>query len=292
MSPDKTGELERPVEISHSGVVEIRDPGARARKASELIDEHQAAVNELSRLRRAALDEMVSQGMTQTQIAGVVGMTRARVSQLLSSGPRPERAMLGTGELTIAVGGKFEAGKQDPYAVVSAEMLAAYEKLSVLARRLGLTSEYKVIPPPGMVDLNRANLIVIGSPRILPFVGQVVAADTRFGFCADDDGHYLVNHQTGEAFRSPSDSGEPVDYGYLGRLPRPDGRGTFLYLAGIHAMGTLGVARYLHDHLDELYREVKNRRFSLLVACTYDPRKRTIEKVEALTSIHRGEGGS
>ncbi|WFE65464.1 hypothetical protein [Micromonospora sp. WMMD714] len=127
---------------------------------------------------------------------------------------------------------------------------------------------------------------------ILPFVGQVVAADTRFGFRADDDGHYLVNHQTSEAFRSPSDSGEPVDYGYLGRLPRPDGRGTFLYLAGIHAMGTLGVARYLHDHLDELYREVKNRRFSLLVACTYDPRKRTIEKVEALTSIHRGEGGS
>ncbi|MGS2619055.1 sigma-70 family RNA polymerase sigma factor [Micromonospora sp. LZ34] len=269
---------------------DIRDPGERARKASDLIDEHQAAVNELSRLRREALDEMVSQGMTHAQIAQVVGMTRARVGQLLSSGPRPERALLGTGPLTVAVGGKFEADKKDPYAVVSAEMLAAYEKLSNLARGLGLKTEYEVVPPPGMVDLNRTNLIVVGSPRILPFVGQVLASDPKLGFGKDDGGLYLVNHQTGEEFHSPSDKGEPVDYGYIGRLPRPDGRGSFLYLAGIHAMGTLGVAQYLEDHLDEMYREVKNRRFSLLVACTYDPKKRTVKTVDALTPIYRSEG--
>ncbi|MEU4715520.1 sigma-70 family RNA polymerase sigma factor [Micromonospora purpureochromogenes] len=278
------------MEIAPHGLAEIQDPGERARKASDLIDEHQAAVNELSRLRREALDEMVSQGMTHAQIAQVVGMTRARVGQLLSSGPRPERAMLGTGPLTVAVGGKFEAGKKDPYAVVSAEMLASYEKLSNLARGLGLKTEYEVVPPPGMVDLNRTNLVVVGSPRILPFVGQVLASDPKLGFGKDDGGLYLVNHQTGEEFRSPSDKGEPVDYGYIGRLPRPDGRGTFLYLAGIHAMGTLGVAQYLEDHLDELYREVKNRRFSLLVTCTYDPAKRAVKKVDALTPIYRSEG--
>ncbi|MEV1145558.1 hypothetical protein [Micromonospora sp. NPDC049799] len=175
-------------------------------------------------------------------------------------------------------------------AVVSAEMLAAYEKVSNLARGLGLKTEYEVVPPPGMVDLNRTNLIVVGSPRILPFVGQVLASDAKLGFGKDDGGLFLVNHQTGEEFRSPSDKGEPVDYGYIGRLPRPDGRGTFLYLAGIHAMGTLGVAQYLEDHLDELYREVKNRRFSLLVACTYDPMKRSVKKVDALTPIYRTEG--
>ena len=276
--------------ISPDALAEIQDPGERARRAGGAIDDHQAAVNELSQLRREALDEMVSQGMTHAQIAQVVGMTRARVGQLLSSGPRPERAMLGTGPLTVAVGGKFEAGKKDPYAVVSAEMLAAYEKLSHLARGLGLSTEYEVVPPPGMVDLNRTNLIAVGSPRILPFVGQVLGADSNLGFGKDDDGVYLVNHQTGEEFRSPSDSGQPVDYGYIGRLPRPDGRGSFLYLAGIHAMGTLGVAHYLEEHLDELYREVKNRRFSLLVGCTYDPAKRTVKKVDALTPIYRNEG--
>lgn len=278
------------MDISVEKLAEVQDPGERARIASDRIDEHQAAVNELSRLRREALDEMVSKGMTHAQIAAVIGMTRARVGQLLSSGPRPERAMLGTGPLTIAVGGKFEADKQDPYAVVSAEMLAAYEKVSGLARVLGLTAEYEVVPPPGMVDLNRTNLVVLGSPRILPFVGQVLAADTKLGFGKDDAGLYVINHHTGEVYRSSSNSGEPTDYGYLGRLPRPDGRGSFLYLAGIHAMGTLGAAQYLEDHLDELYREVKTRRFSLLVACHYDPSTRAVTAVEALTPVYRAEG--
>lgn len=85
------------MEIASQGLAEIQDPGERARKVSDLIGEYQAAVNELSRLRREALDEMVSQGMTHTQIAQVVGMTRVRVGQLLSSGPRPGRAMLDTG---------------------------------------------------------------------------------------------------------------------------------------------------------------------------------------------------
>ena len=274
------------------GLAEVQDPAERARKASDLIDEHQATVTELSRLRREALDELVSGGMTHAQIASVIGMTRARVGQLLSSGPRPERAMLGSGPLTVAVGGKFEADKKDPYAVVSAEMLAAYERLAALARGLGLKAEYEVVPPPGMVELNRTNLIVMGSPRILPFVGQVLAADPKLGFGTDDGGLFLVNRQTGQTYRSPSDNGEPADYAYLGRLPRPDGRGNFLYLAGIHAMGTLGAAQYLEDHLDELYREVKNRRFSLLVACTYDKRKGSITAVEALTPVYRAEGVS
>ncbi|MGC4806152.1 hypothetical protein [Micromonospora sp. DT233] len=55
-------------------------------------------------------------------------------------------------------------------------------------------------------------------------------------------------------------------------------------------MGTLGVVHYLEDHLNELYREVKNRRFSLLVACTYDAAKRVVKKVDPLTPIYRSEG--
>jgi hypothetical protein len=280
------------MQVADHNLTEIQDPGARARSAGDLIDGHQTAINELSRLRRDALEEMVSQGMTHAEIAAVVGMTRARVGQLLASGPRPERAMLGTGTLTIAVGGKFEAGKQDPYAVVSAEMLAAYEKVATKARGLGLHSDYEVVPPPGMVDLNRTNLVVVGSPRILPFVGQVLGSDPKLGFGKDEHGLHLVDHQTGQVYRSRSEdgNGDSLDYGYLGRLPRPDGRGTFLYLAGIHAMGTLGAATYLDGNLDEIYREVKTRRFSLLVACHYDRNSRTVKMVEAVTPVYRAEG--
>jgi len=278
------------VDVDVQELTRLPDPAARARKASELIDQHQAVVNELSRLRREALEEMLSHGMTQTQIATVIGMTRTRVGQLLSSGPRPERAMLGTGTLTVAVGGKFEAGKQDPYAVVSAEMLASYEKVAGLARGLGLKTEYEVVPPPGFVDLNRTNLVVIGSPRILPFVGQVLAADTNVGFAKDGDGLYLSDHRTGQPYRASATAQDAVDYGYIGRLPRPDGRGTFLYLAGAHAMGTLGAVAYLENHLDDLYKEVKNRRFSLLIACSYDPIQRSVKKVDAVTPVYRAEG--
>lgn len=278
--------------VDVQGLTETPDPALRARRATELIDEYQAVVNELARVRREALEEMISQGMTQTQIAAQIGMTRSRVGQLLSSGPRPERALLGTGPVTVAMGGKFEADKDDPYAVVSTEMLAAYECLSTLARALGLKTDYEVVPPPGMVDLNRTNLIVMGSPRILPFVGQVIASDPKLGFGSDERGIHLINRETGEILRSPSDEGTPTDYAYLGRLPRPDGRGNFLYLAGIHAIGTLGAAQYLEEHLDDLYREVKNRRFSVLLACHYQPKSRSITRVEPITPIFRVEGVS
>ena len=63
------------------------------------------------------------------------------------------------------------------------------------------------------------------------------------------------------------------------------GRGTFLYLAGVHAMGTIGVTQYLEEHLDELYRELKNRRFSLLVVLRVRPGQPGGDGVEALTSV-------
>jgi hypothetical protein len=38
-----------------------------------------------------------------------------------------------------------------------------------------------VIPPPGLVDLNRDNLVVICGPRLSPIIAQVLASDlSRF----------------------------------------------------------------------------------------------------------------
>lgn len=272
----------------------IPDPADRAQRASDLVGRYQAAMTEVSRIRREALDDMVSNGMTHAEIAAKIGTTRARVTQLLSSGPRPERAFLGTGTLTIAIGGKTEQGRRDQATqpVVSAEAVKAYETLSALARSLSLQTQQEVVPPPGMVNLNRTNLIVLTSPRLLPFVGQVLESDARYGFAKDGQGcWYLVDREAGIDYRPPQDvTGEPCDYAYVGRLPRPDGRGTFLYLAGVHAMGTLGAARYLETHLDELYRDLKTRRFSLLIRSDYDLETREIVSAAPLTPLHRHEG--
>jgi hypothetical protein len=229
--------------------------------------------------------------MSQIAIADMLGMSKSRVSQLLSAGTRPERTFLGTGTLTVAIGGKLEAGRPDPGGVVSAEAFSAYETLADLARSVGLDSRYEVIPPPGLVDLNRPNLIAMTNPRLLPFLSQVMGADLHLGYSADDGGWFLVDKTTGTEYRSPMDRGENSDYAYLGRLPRPDGKGTFLYLAGTHAPGTLAAAHYIADNIAELHRDLKNRRFSALIACDYDPKDRKkILATRLLTSVYRPEG--
>lgn len=269
-----------------------QDPLERARQINALIDDHQLAIADLSRERRELFEGLLHNGMTQLQIAEALGMSRSRVSQLLSAGVRPERALLGTGRLTVAIGGKHETGRADgqPLAVLSAEALAAYDRIAELARSVGLSADHEIVPPPGMVKLNRPNLIVLTSPRLLPFVGQVLESDEHLGFAVDERGWYLVDKNAGKEYRSPSDSGEPADYAYIGRLPRPDGKGTFLYLAGIHGPGTAGAAHYLEGHLSEIYREVRGRRWSALVTCNFDPATRQIVTSDLLTPIYRHEG--
>lgn len=269
-------------------VMAIDSPMERARAVGARIDGHNAAIGELSRVRREALDRLLSQGLTQTAIAQALGMTRARVGQLLSSGPRPERAFLGAGALTVALAGKLEAGKEKPGPVVSAEAFAAYERLAELARTLGLATEYEVIPPPGIVTLNRTNLIVMCGPRLSPLVAQVLESDHSISFDKDDAGWHLIDRITGTVYRSPFDHGDLSDYAYIGRLPRPDGRGTFLYMAGIHAVGSSGAAHFLESNLADLHKEVKNRRFSMIVRCNFDEAHR-VTASERVSPIYRHE---
>ncbi|MEV6927420.1 helix-turn-helix transcriptional regulator [Dactylosporangium sp. NPDC051485] len=269
----------------------IGDARERALTAHKLIDDYQSAIGEMSRVRREALEELLSSGMSQVQLAEMLDMSRSRVSQLLSAGVRPERAFLGTARLTLAIGGKQESGRSDPGDVLSAESFSAYETLAELARTVGLEAGYEVVPPPGHVHLNRPNLIVLTNPRLLPFLSQVMEADPHLRYLVDDKGWYIKEPDTGKEYRSPRDNGEFADYGYLGRLPRPDGKGSFLYMAGTHAQGTLGAARYVADNLPELYRELKARRFSAVILCKFDPKNnRNILSTERVTPLFRHEG--
>lgn len=277
--------------LDPAGAADIKDPKERAKAVSQLIDDLQSTVTELSRVRRETLDELLAEGMTQNQIAELLGMSRSRVSQLLSSGVRPERAFLGTGRLTVAIGGKQEANRRDPGEVVSVESFAAFELLAEAARAVGLEAGYEVVPPPGHVHLNRPNLIVMTNPRLLPFLAQVMEADPHLRYLVDDKGWYIRDESEHTDYRSPRDEGELADYGYVGRLPRPDGKGTFLYLAGTHAQGTLGAAHYVATNLGELYKDLKNRRFSTVVLCRYDPKDpRKVVSTERVAPLYRHDG--
>jgi hypothetical protein len=272
-----------------SGVSAIPDPAERAKALTALVDENQATGQELARLRREALDELIALGESQTQIAKDLGISRSRVSAMLAAGHRPERAFLGKGPITVAIGGKQEHGRPGVRAVLSAETFAAYEILAGVAASHGLESRHEVVAPPGLVDLNRPNLVVLTSPRLLPFLGQVVGSDPHLRFSNDPDGWFLSDVTAGKEYRSRDDD-QSSDYGYVGRLPRPDGRGTFLYLAGIHASGTLAAAKFVADEMVDLYREVKTRRFSFLVSLQSGASDlRSSGVIERVSPIYRHE---
>lgn len=274
-------------------VADIGEPVSRAKAAIDLMATYQGWVLELSRIRREAIEEAQASGMTQAEIASRLGVSRGRVGQLASAGPPPERAFFGTDLVTVSLGGKYEAGKtpdQNPGEVVAREDLDNFEHLRKLLNGMKLDAQYEVIPPSGIVNLNRDNHVVVCGPRLSPIVAQVLEGDDNLRFEKDHAWH-LVDQKAGQQYRSPMDEdGSAGDYGYLGRLPRLDGRGTFLYIAGIHAIGANGVVHYLEHNLAELYREVRTKRFSTLISCRYNPETLEVLESRRVTPLYRHEG--
>lgn len=271
---------------------EIEDPIEKIKAVGEDLGQIKHLTAELGRVRREQIEELISKGWSQNQIGREIGLTSSRMSQLLSSGPAPERAFFGAGAkpVIVAVGEKPEGGKAKPGPVASVFDMQAYEHLRTLVENLGFRSSFEVIKPPGSVRLNRDGLIIVCGPRLSPLIAQILEADNALGFDKDDDGWHLIDRKTNTAYRSAEDAGEPGDTAYLGRLPRPDGRGHFLYIAGIHAAGAAGVVHYLENELPSLHREVKNKRFSTLIACRYEPSTGEVIASERITPIYRHEG--
>ena len=132
--------------------------------------------------------------------------------------------------------------------------------------------------------------MVLGSPSLLPRVCEVLECDSNLVFSNDPDGWFLMDGAGGGMYRAPTDGCENPDFTYVGRLPRPDGRGTFLYLGGIHPIGTLGAARWLASNVDEVSREVESRWWSTLVETCYDEATRAITSTTRLTRIYQHGG--
>jgi len=267
----------------------VPGPIERAKHATALIEDWRAASTEAARIRREAIDELRASGMTQAEVAQALGLTRARVSQLVKMGPPPERAFLGAGRLTIAVALKQEAEHGRP--AVAQETVAAAERLRDLAHGLDLDSTIDYVPPPGILDLNRDDLIVLIGPRLSPLVAQILAADPVLEFRSDDAGWYIVDQREGKTYRSHLEEGAPGCVGYLGRFNRPDGRGTFLYMAGIHALGVHVAAHYVEHNLASLYDQVRTRRFSALVEGDFEAASREVTASRLITPLYRHDQG-
>jgi hypothetical protein len=106
---------------------------------------------------------------------------------------------------------------------------------------------------------------------------------------AEDGPWTVVDRRTGTVYRSGQDSdpARPYDVGYLGRLLRPDGKGSLLAIAGIHTQGSLGVVQLLASDLGALWGQVGDHRFSTLVGVEYDPETSEPRSVELVCPLYR-----
>jgi hypothetical protein len=275
-----TNEVER--------IAAMRDRFELLREATARMSAAQEEVTELALLRRRVIQELHDMGMSYAEIAQQVGLTRGRIHQIRHAGPPPEGAFLGLGKVTIATPVTEEAVQGTP--VVAAEDVRGAQRLGELARSLGLVPSFESIPPGGAVDLNRPNLVLICGPRLSPPVADVLAQDPNLGFERAGDGPWtLVDRRTGTVHRSGQDEtpARHRDVAYLGRLPRPDGRGSLLVFSGIHPPGSLGVVELLYTRIGQLYAEVKTHPFSALVGTDYDAGTHEPRHVELLTPLYR-----
>ncbi|MCY0923579.1 MULTISPECIES: sigma-70 family RNA polymerase sigma factor [unclassified Streptomyces] len=285
-------QLDAALDAALSQLKELTDPLERAKTAHSLTGWVQDYGNELQVVRNEAMNAALRTGnLNSTQLATELGISKARVSQLAKGSP-PERLFLGSGTVIVALAEKLEAGKehaaQGP--VIATPDFQTYSKLNELAQEVGLACTMEPIPVGGNVRLNRNNLVVICGPRLSPLLEQILEGDPHLRFAKDAEGWYLTDRTSGKTYRSPSDSGENSDVAYFGRLPRPDGQGTFLYVAGIHAIGSGGVIHWLTKELANVHSELRAKRFSTLISSRFDPKTGEILESERITPFYRPEG--
>lgn len=273
---------------------QIPDPLERAKQAQRLIADGPDA---LARVRFDAMVDLGATGMNHSEIGEELGLTRARVSQILKAGPPSERALLapepGT-PLKICVVQKRETDQGRP--AIAQSTMASIGKIQRLASDLGIEVSgddgYEVIPPPGIIDLNDSNLVVLMGPRTSALIAQAITSDPAIQWQRDKrNDWYIRDTNTGQEFHSEFDGTPPAGEGdrtcvaHIGRIRRPDGKGGFLYLAGAHAPGTAGAVEYFIRETNSLWDRVKHSLWSAVVRATVNDEGK-VTAVESVTPIY------
>ncbi|MFJ8947991.1 sigma factor-like helix-turn-helix DNA-binding protein [Streptomyces sp. NPDC102395] len=269
-------------------ITAIDDPYLLLREVTTRLADAQQEVTELARLRRRVVQDLHAQGLSYAQIAEKAGLSRGRIHQIRHTGPAPEGAFLGRGAVIVAT--PLRRDDERGRTVVAVDDVSSGKRLEDLARSYGLDVISEHVPVSGEVDLNRDGLVVVCGPRMSQQMWDTYAQDPVLRWERADAGPWtVVDRRTGTAYRSGQDSdpARSYDVGYVGRLPRPDGNGSLLAIAGIHTQGSLGVVQLLASDLNVLWGQVGDHRFSALVGVDYDSETSEPQSVELLTPLYR-----
>ncbi|MEW2113800.1 sigma-70 family RNA polymerase sigma factor [Streptomyces sp. NPDC005474] len=269
-------------------IMAIEDPYRLLREVTTRLADAQQEVTELARLRRRVVQDLHAQGLSYAQIATKAGLSRGRIHQIRHTGPAPEGVFLGRGAVVIAT--PLRRDDERGRTVVAVDDVSSGKRLEDLARSYGLDVASDHVPVTGEIDLNRDGMVVVCGPRMSQQMWDTYAQDPVLRWEQAEDGPWtLVDRRTGTVYRSGQDSDpkRPYDVGYLGKLPRPDGSGSVLAIAGIHTQGSLGVVQMLASDLATLWGQVGEHRFSTLVGVEYDPETSEPRSYELLTPLYR-----
>jgi hypothetical protein len=246
------------------------DPVSRGRRATELLARYQQRSVELARIRRAAIEEARDQlGGSYTEVARAFGLTKGRITQIRNSAPPSHRAFFGVGPLDVALAGRRILARDD--LVIAAEDDAVGAHLTAEAERLAFVTERVIIDPREEWEPTRDAIVVCG-PASAHIGLTLMAADPVLGMSIGDGAQWhLIDKVTGASHLSPMDDPDNprrADHAYIARHVR-DGQ-VIVHIAGLHALGSIGAAHYLTDHLPDLWSKHNDGSFSMAITGEFD----------------------
>lgn len=245
------------------------DPLRRGRRATELLTLYQQRATELARLRRAAIEEAHNDGgMTYTEIASALGITKGRITQIRSSAPAVERGFFGVGPVAVGVPYRYQTTDRER-PLIAAEDARAGDGVEQLLAALGFAvTRFQIEPETEAVP--NGDAVVICGPKSSSMATKLLDRDPALSFI-ESGGRWLIEEAaTGERHGSPADAdpATSADLAYLAR--HRIGDRTVVHVAGIHAIGSLGALHHLTNTLGVLHAQTEGQPFSCIVRAEYD----------------------
>jgi hypothetical protein len=245
------------------------DPVRRGRRATELLAVYQQRAAELARLRKVAVEDAHRDlGLSYTQIAAAMGLTKGRVSQIRGTAPPSERAFFGTGPVSVGVPLRHGVTDRQRPLVAAEDMQAGEETARLLEGYALAVTRYQI--GPGTAAAPPGDAVVICGPTTAPVGAALLARDRALDMREDGGRWWIIQRATGQRLGSPSDEADraAADLAYVGR--HQDGGHVTVHIAGIHAIGSLGAVHYLAGHLAELFAGAGDASLSLVTRASYD----------------------
>ncbi|MGH3942310.1 MAG: hypothetical protein ACRDTG_27560 [Pseudonocardiaceae bacterium] len=179
-----------------------------------------------------------------------------------------ERAFFGDGFVTVAIPLRKGVIERERVLIAAEDSAAVDQCESILACHA--LPSIRTTLTPDTIQLPDGDAIVICGPKSAPVGIWLLDRDPRLGMIEDQGQWWILDRSTGERHPSPSDGPDHPrrDIAYFAR--HLIGGRTLLHIAGIHAIGSLGMVHYLIRNLTELSATFGDGPFSLAITSDYD----------------------